>query len=189
MSEYTLIPRPPLGGYQKNFDGATLEELIDLAIVSIAIPRGGEENLANTLRVAYGADLPKPVKASVSVDGATRFFGLGNDQVFAVFTHDGPDAVDIVAAKLNGCGYVTLQSDNWVTMRLSGPKSREALERICPIDLAPDFFPIGSAARTQMEHMGAIILLESEDTFVLLSASSSAESFLHALETSIKNVI
>lgn len=188
MSEYTLIARPLLGGYQKSFDGAELEELTDLAIVSIATPRGGEEALANALKDVYGSDLPKPGQANLSHDGTTRFLGMGNDQIFALFSHSAPDAADIVANKLKDSGYVTLQSDNWVALRLSGTRSRDALERICPIDLAPESFPVGSCARTVMEHLGTVIYPEQEETFVLLSASSSAESFLHAVETSIENV-
>ena len=39
-----------------------------------------------------------------------------------------------------------------------------------------------------MEHLGTIIIRTEQDTFLLLSASSSAGSFLHAVETSIRNV-
>ena len=35
----------------------------------------------------------------------------------------------------------------------------------------------------------AIVLREEGDRFLLLSASSSAESFLHAVETSLENVV
>ena len=83
---------------------------------------------------------------------------------------------------------MTLQSDNWVGVRISGTRSRDALERICPLDLHPDVFGIDQVARTVMEHLGVIILREDKDSFLMLSASSSAKSFLHAIETSIHNV-
>ncbi|WP_229802146.1 sarcosine oxidase subunit gamma [Paramylibacter ulvae] len=84
--------------------------------------------------------------------------------------------------------YTTDQTDGWVTLEISGENTISALERICPINLHPDQFQIGHAARTAMEHMGCIILRTDTQTFHLFSASSSAESFLHAVETSIKNV-
>jgi sarcosine oxidase subunit gamma len=74
-------------------------------------------------------------------------------------------------------------------LRVSGPKSRIALERICPLDLHPSTFPQGRVARTLMEHLGVIILHEGPDTYLLLSARSSAGSFLHAVETSVRNVV
>ena len=60
------------------------------------------------------------------------------------------------------------------------------LERLCPLDLHESAFPVGAAQRTVMEHMGAVILREGTDEFLLLSASSSAASFLHAVKTSIR---
>lgn len=189
MSEYTLTAQPALGGYSESFDGVSLEELCDQATVSIATPLGGEEALAAALQSAYGADMPSPGKANQSADGETRFLGMGPDQMFAVFDYAKADAAEVVGDKLKDTGYVTLQSDNWVSLRISGPKSRDALERISPIDLAPASFPPGSVARTAMEHMGVIIYPEDAETFVLISAWSSAESFLHAVETSIQNVL
>ena len=64
-----------------------------------------------------------------------------------------------------------------------------ALERICPLDLDPLGFEGDGAARTTMEHMGAFVMRDGEGGFFLMSARSSAKSFLHAVETSIKNVL
>ena len=54
--------------------------------------------------------------------------------------------------------------------------------------LYPDAFVEGAAARTVMEHLGVLILRTGPDAYLLLSASSSAGSFLHAVETSLVNV-
>ena len=67
-------------------------------------------------------------------------------------------------------------------------RAEEALRRLCPIDLAGAQFPLNASARTVMEHMGAIVVRVSVDSFLLLSASSSAKSFWHAVEVSMKNV-
>jgi sarcosine oxidase subunit gamma len=39
-----------------------------------------------------------------------------------------------------------------------------------------------------MEHLGVLILRSGDDEYLLLSASSSARSFLHAVETSLRNI-
>ena len=188
MAEFTLNAEPVLGGYRYEHDGTVLEEVTGLAIVSIAAPLGGETALGEAMRAAYSADLPPPGGTTVSADGKTRFLDMGRDQLFALFDHAGADAAEVIAAALNQTGYVTLQSDNWVVLRLSGPLTLAALERLCPIDLRLSAFPLGAVARTVMEHMGAIILHEADDRFLLLSASSSALSFAHAVDTSIRNV-
>ncbi len=188
MPDFTLTAKPLLGGHAKIAVGLSLTEIVDLAIVSIAVPRGGEKALNGAMEKAFGCPFPVPGRSSRSANGATRFLGLQLDQAFAVFTNDEADATHVVAERLGDAGYLTLQSDNWVAMRVSGPLVRDVLARICPVDLHDRVFEVGQVARTVMEHMGTIILREDADTFLLLSASSSARSFLHAIETSIDYV-
>ena len=104
-----------------------------------------------------------------------------------IFTHATPDAEPFVAKKIKGAAYTTDQTDVWTGLEIAGSRARTALERICPIDLHPDSFDVGDAARTTMEHLGTLIIRTDEDTFLLMSGSSSAKSFLHAVETSIQN--
>jgi len=188
VSDFTLTPRAPLGGYARPFDGTTLSEVTGLALVSVATPLGGDARLHEALSNAYGASYPAPGTSSLSADGTVRFLGLQRDQVFTLFPHDGDDAAESVAARLGDAAYFTDQSDGWAMLRLSGEQSHAALERICMLDLAPDRFVVGAVARTLMEHLGVILLREDTDTFLLMSARSSARSFLHAVETSAVNV-
>ena len=102
------------------------------------------------------------------------------------FPHATPDANASVQAKLNGTGYTTDQTDNWVILEVSGKATLSALERLCPLNLDLDAFPVGASGRTVMEHMGALIVRTGEDSFLLMSASSSAKSFAHAVELSFE---
>ena len=90
--------------------------------------------------------------------------------------------------KLAGIAYTTDQTHVWVALDIGGPATLTALERICPVDLDISAFDIGAVARTSMEHLGVIITRITKTNFRLFSASSSAGSFLHALETSIENI-
>ena len=188
MPSLQLKAEPLLGGFHATIDTTDLIELADLAILSIAVPQGGEAALTSALAEACGAERPSPGKSSLSSDGRTRFLWTAQDQLFALLDDDNPNATADLSGKLEGKAYITLQSDNWVALRLSGGKAREALARICPIDLHPSVFPEGHVARTMMEHMGAIVLHDGPDSFLLLSASSTARSYLHAVETSLRNV-
>ena len=188
MPSLQLEAEPLLGGFQESFDDTELSEATELAIVSIAIPLDGEQAFKAALSKAFGIGIPSPGQSVLSADGKTRFLWTGQDQLFALFEAPSPRAAADLGDKLGNAVYVTLQSDNWVALRISGRHARAALERICPIDLDPSAFPEGCAARTVMEHMGAFILRDGADSFVLLSASSSAQSFLHAVKTSIENV-
>ncbi len=187
MPDFTLTAAPPLAGYDRSFGDIALKAPKDLAIVSIALPLGGEDAAKAAIKSAFGTDLPKVGMSATAKDGAT-LMRLGADQAFVLFTCPTPDAEPKIAAKLNGAAYTTDQTDGWCVLEISGPGARRALERICPVDLHPDAFKVDAIARTVMEHMGAIVMRTGEDTYLLLSASSSAKSFLHAVELSAKNV-
>ena len=186
MPDYTLISTPPLAGYDKTVGATRLHAPADLAIVSIALPLGAEDAALKAVKSAYGAALPEPGRSILTKEGA-RLVRLGSDQAFVIFTHATPDAERAVATRLKGTAYTTDQTDVWTGLEIAGPDSRTVLERICPVDLHRDAFAEGDAARTVMEHLGALIVRTGDDAFLLLSASSSANSFLHAVETSIKN--
>lgn len=186
MPEFKLISTPPLAGYDQTFGATRLHAPADLAIVSLAFPVGDEKAALAAVKSAYGTDMPEPGGSVVAKDSA-RLVRLGADQGFVIFTHATPDAERAVAKRLNGAAYTTDQTDVWTGLELAGPGGRAALGRICPIDLHPDAFAIGHAARTVMEHLGTLIIRADDDAFLLLSASSSAKSFLHAVETSLSN--
>jgi len=189
VSDTALYATPALGGYRSSRDGIVVEELTRLAIVSIATPLGGEQALADALKNSFGADVPETGRLTASGDGKIRFLGMGPGQVFAVFNHDGPDAEARLAETLADTAYTTDQTDVWVALRVAGDEVTAVLERICPLDLHADAFPADRCARTVMEHMAAIILKDGEDGFILLTARSSARSFLHAVEVSVENVL
>lgn len=185
MSDLTLTAQSPLGGYQADFDDVSLTELTDLAIVSIATPMGGKDELAKSATAAFGVTLPAVGSSSHSDSRQAGLLGLQRDQLFLLMEHHGDDAVAVVTNELGTAGYYTDQSDSWAILRITGPGSRAALERICMLDLSADVFPIDTVARTTMEHLSVMILRDNTDSFLLMSPRSSANSFLHAIETSI----
>ena len=179
MAEFTLEAAPILGT-DTEINGNRIVERSDLALVSIATPLGGDDALAAALTSGWSLDPPLPAKSTKS--GETRAIQTGADQIMLVFSHPTPDAERVVQAKLNGAGYTTEQTDNWVVLEISGPDTLAALERLSMLDVRN--FETDASARTVMEHMGALIVRLDADRFWLMSISSSAGSFLHAIETS-----
>lgn len=186
MANISLKTEPFLGGFSKDFGGVTLEEVVDVSLMSIAQPLKGHSALTKAVKVGWGCAMPIPGRSAQTKDGKQHLLCLGADNFLAIST--GKIAVDTMAKQLGKAGYYTDQSDNWVVLRIAGPMALTALERICPIDLNPDVFPTGAIARTSMEHLGTIILRQGSDEFLVMSASSSAASFLHAITTSIENI-
>ena len=109
------------------------------------------------------------------------------DQIFSIIPQVDDPEKDL-SKIIGNAAYITDQTDAWVVLEISGVTSRTALERICQVDLDPNIFKLNAMARTTMEHMATIIIRTDVDTFLLMSASSSAKSFLHAVELSAQHI-
>lgn len=187
MANLRLEARSALGGYAQDFGKVRLAEVTDLGLAAVAMPQRGKTALGKAVRAAWGLALPDAGQ-SVKKDGA-RLIRTAQDQFLLVVAGQGPDIAVAAAEMLGTAGYVTEQTDAYAALRIEGEHVRPCLERIVMLDLHDGAFPVGRAERTLMEHIGVIICREGSDSFLLLSARSSAHSFLHAVETSIVNVI
>ncbi len=166
MTDHTLTARSAFAKQPNQHAGLTLDAIEPPAIVSIAIPNGGEAALVAALQGAYNIDLPA-VGQTVISDDAT-FLRLARDQMFVLFPQPANGRpTDAVADVLGETAYLTDQSDSWATLRIAGGNCRAALERICPLDLDAAIFPPGTVARTAMEHLGVIVLCEAAEHFCI----------------------
>ena len=180
-----LTQTSPLNGYDQTIGDMRLREITNLDLTSLAIPHKGATKLKAAIKSGFNLSMPTAVKSTA--DAKTRLLMTQPDQVFAM-TPRSKHAESTVAKAIDDTAYIADQTDAWVVLELSGPSSRTALERICQLDLHPDVFKQNQTARTTMEHMGSMIIRTDNDTFILMSASSSAASFLHAVELSAQHV-
>lgn len=179
MGEIVLKERTPLAGLSVTIGTCHLREVTDLALTSLACPLGGEAAFDACLMSSFGVTRPSATLSTIA--GDCRALSLTPDQVLVL--HPSGQAVDA-----GSDAYVTDQTGSWCIVALSGADATEALRRICPLDLDDSVFPVGTNARTVMEHLGALIIKTGPEEYVLLSASSSAKSFWHALTVSLENV-
>lgn len=177
MVSMTLSAQSALDDADITIGTCRLHERSDVTLISVAVPRGGEKTLADKLNAVFGLALPPPTGRSEK-DGVS-LVRMAVDQYFLM------GAREIATDDVSDVSYLTDQSDSWIVLELSGRGCLDALERSFPVDLHDSVFPVGSFARTQVEHMGAAILRVGPDTYWLMSARSSARSFWHAIETSL----
>jgi len=171
----------PLKGYAQRFGDTSLTETVDLSIYSIGLALQPDAGLAS-IETSLGTKWPVTGHSTSNADSSYQVLGLQSDQVFVLSERNA------TLPELDESAYITDQSDSWVGLRIQGGNSLASLERICPIDLHPQVFSLGCVTRTTMEHLAVIIICEAQDSYLLLSPTSSAQSFLHAVETSIRNV-
>jgi len=189
VGDYALKSISPLNEYSRNFKENLLEEVVGMEVISIATSVENKDFLNKQLIEIFNLELPVPGKSHLSSNGLSRLMGLSLDQWLIVSVDQKYELKALLENSLSNKSYVTLQTDAWVCIRISGRSALKALERICPVNLDPDLFLKDFIARTMMEHLGSIVICENPNSYLLMSASSSAKSFLHALEVSLKNVI
>lgn len=182
--KFSLEARSPLDLYHQTIGSVTLEEVSDLAIVSIAASLDGEAALHKAVDKKLGAKWPG-IGTSMMMPNGHRLLGLQADMIFAVFAHTGERAEKSIQDQLDAECYVTDQSDAFVVLALAGSGVIDALERICPLNMSSKAFPVGCTLQTSMEHIGVTISKQSEDCFWLMAATSYAGSLCHAIETAV----
>ena len=189
VGDYALKSISPLNEYSRNFKENLLEEAVGMEVISIATSVENKDFLNKQLIEIFDLELPVPGKSHLTSNGLSRLLGLSLDQWLIVSVDQKYELKALLENSLSNKSYVTLQTDAWVCIRISGRSALKALERICPVNLDPDLFLKDYIARTMMEHLGSIVICENPNSYLLMSASSSAKSFLHALEVSLRNVI
>ena len=187
MGDFTLESKAVLDGFDYDWNGTRLRELTEMAAVAVSVPKGGASALGKKMKAGYGGGIPAAGESYVGKNDV-RIMSFAVDQFLVLFDHTAHSGVPAVEKKLGNTGYYVEQTNNWVFLELSGPLARDAMERICAVNTHADKFAVDRVERTSMEHMGAVLCRKGEDTFLIMSASSTAGSFLHALETSMQYV-
>ena len=191
---FTLSASSPLDGYCTIVDGASLLEVSRLSIVSVSPFAGNEAEFNAAIDNLFNSPYPSVIKAfELTGKNACLLLPSAHSQWFLCFDGEVPDPVakasNLLGRMKSNQVAMTDQSDAWVILALSGPLIHHTLERICPIDCSLPAMPIGTTARTMIEHIGTIILRRPDDhngspCFWLMSARSSAASFLQVITSS-----
>ncbi|WP_127104033.1 sarcosine oxidase subunit gamma [Pararhodobacter zhoushanensis] len=165
-----LISQPALTGLPVTLGRATVAALDPGRVTSIA-PYPGRD-LSTAL-----APLRFPAPGEVVSNGSIRLVWAGREMAFLL----GAPAPD-----LTGLAAVTDQSDGWVWVSLEGDDAAAVLARLSPLDLRPASFAPGTAARSTLNHLPALIIRTSETRFELASFRSMAgtlkEELHHAMQ-------
>ena len=168
-----LIAKPALGHKPITRAGTTLAEADWTPIFSVS-PFPGQEKKVSTALKPLGLGFPKP--NSWTQKGETRIVWTGRDQAF-LFGATPPE--DLPAA-------VSEQSDAWVNLTLSGPQARAVLSRLVSLDLSEA--KSGQAARTALNHLPLILIIEGPESFRLLTFRSMARTAWHELDDALTKI-
>jgi sarcosine oxidase subunit gamma len=153
----------------------TLTEVTDRALASVAQRKG--EDVSEGFK-ALGFDNTPGICAMLEANGK-RAWWMGPDQwmIDAKFDASGAWATAVKDA-MGTSASVTDQSEGFCRYDLSGDGCVDLLQRLCGLDV--ERMEPGSAQRTQLHHMGCVVI-RTESGWTVLGAHSSAGSLHHAL--------
>lgn len=147
-----VVLRPGRSGRADGPAGVTVTPRTGLAMAAIAARRGADpERLAAALGAALPGH-PACVEAGPLLlvwAGPGHWLALRRDLSGAARYDFAPH----LAQALGEAASVTEMTGSRVVLRLSGPRIRDALAKIVPIDLDPQAFPPGAAALTNGGHL------------------------------------
>ncbi|MCB1390885.1 MAG: sarcosine oxidase subunit gamma [Rhodobacteraceae bacterium] len=125
------------------------------------------------------APLRFPRPGEVVDDGNRRLIWAGRAMAFLT----GGAAPDLA-----GLAAVTDQTDGWAWAKLEGRMASAVLARLCPLDLRPAAFPVGTSARSTLQHLPALLVRVGDEAFQLASFRSMAGTLVHEIAAAMKNV-
>lgn len=167
-----------------SFDHVTITENDGLAVASVAARLGQEEDCHTALN-ALLADVPGPGKA---IFGATRSaFWMGPDQ-WMIWAPKKTDELiaDTLKTQLGARASVTEQSGAWACFDLTGPGTRDVMERLCAVDIHA--MQAGDAQRSVIHQLGCFVIHGAQENHLrILGPRASAGTLHHALVTAAQS--
>lgn len=190
MADDALTARAPFAGLAISSapgNGVLVAERGGLALATVLVCRGQITALTERVRARFGIELPPGPHRRVGSDVA--FAGIAPDTWLASSEHDSNGFARSLEAAIGDLASVADQSSGYAVLRMTGPKLREALAKMLPLDLHPRAFLPGDVASTIASHVGATLwrLQDGADgspVFEIAVFRSLAGSFWHCLASS-----
>lgn len=144
------------------------------SITSVAPLKGQAAAISQSLEAGVGLGLPPVGRWEAGNDATLVWAGL--DQWFLL----GPKPPALPGAA------ITDQSDAWACATLAGPRARDVLARLAPIDLRDGAFAPGHAARTMLGHMACVLLRLEDERYGIMVFRSMAGTAAHELDRAMR---
>jgi heterotetrameric sarcosine oxidase gamma subunit len=149
-SAFTSLPLPLIAG-----SGVVAMDRDGLGIATVVVKRDGLAALTRAALQRFAVELPRGPRRFGSGDLA--FIGLG-PQTWLVTTESGGHSLAAsLHEALGHCASICDQSGGYASLRVSGPRIRQALAKILPLDLHPRAFKVADCASTVALHIAATL--------------------------------
>lgn len=185
-----LFPRGPfvdLPVSASSGRGVIVSDRDGLGLATVLARRGKSAALAQRMREHFNIELPRePYRATA---GPFALAGTAPGAWLATFEQGGNAFAVRFREIVGDLASVSDQSDGYAVLRLTGPKVRDALCKLVPVDVHPRVFKVSDVAVTVAAHIG-VTLWRLEDhadgspVFEIAVFRSLAASFWQVLSES-----
>jgi len=174
-------PVSPLGGAS----ASGIANVREIGLQGMITLRGDLANarVAGAAKGAAGVDVPGPGQAAMN--GASGIAWMSPDELLVLCPYADVAAVlKKMHTALEGSHALAVNvSDARAVFDLSGPRAREVLAKLVPVDLAPNQFTPGMFRRTRMAQIPAAFWLQGDETFRIVTFRSTAQYAFDLLKT------
>ena len=143
-----------------------LGEVPNTSILHIGVYPGADAaaRVAAGASAVLGGTLPdSPVRTATA--GDHLIFRIAPDQYWVVGGGELALEARLRAAIPADAGCVTSLEGARTHLFAEGPRARDLLSRLVPIDLHPSVFPVGGFAQTGIHHVAGLLLRANEDRY------------------------
>jgi sarcosine oxidase subunit gamma len=133
--------------------------------------------LAEAVRAVTGCAVPG--LRAIAAAGDCRAGWMAPDELLLIVPRaEVPGALATLADRLGGAHHLAADvSDMRAVFRVEGPGAREALAKLCPVDLAPGAFEPGELRRTRLAQVPAAFWMEEGGVTLVCFRSVAAYAF------------
>ena len=164
--------------------GVIATERDGLGIARIVARGAHTASVAERVRTHFGLEPTNAPRRAYRANVAVA--GIGPGTWLAIHDHAGNAFAESLRSLLGEVASVSDQSDAYAILRLTGPKVRETLAKLIPIDIHPRSFQVNDVAQTVCGYMNVIVwrvedTVESDPAFEIWAGRSLARSLYQAI--------
>ena len=178
------VVTPGRHGRRTGDAGVIVGEIRGAGLAIVTARKGQRSALDVAARSAFGIELPDQPRRVEA--GDTAFVWCGPEQWLACRYPAPAEGMEAMLARpFGGLAAIVDQSHGRTLLRITGPRSCEALAKGVAIDLHPRAFMRGYAALTSVAHIGVHLWqIDDRPTYEFAVPRGFALSFWHWLEAS-----
>lgn len=156
-----------------------------LAMATVQARKGRRADLTAAIETAFGLALPEPSKAVIG-RGDVAAYPIAPETWLITAPANDTGFLSRLSEAAGSAASIVDQSHGKAALRISGPQVRDALDKICRLDLHPRTFPAHACGVTQIAHVAVLIARADDGSatpgYDLIMPSTFAIHVLEAVE-------